>query len=42
VPGIKYACDLNGYYGGWPRLPLLPLDAAQKAEVARVMGDLRN
>jgi 4-hydroxy-2-oxoglutarate aldolase len=42
VPGIKHACDLNGYYGGVPRLPLLPLDAVQKAEVARVMADVRN
>ena len=42
VPGIKHACDLNGYYGGRPRLPLLPLDADQQAEVARVMEDVRN
>jgi dihydrodipicolinate synthase/N-acetylneuraminate lyase len=42
IPGIKHACDLNGYYGGVPRLPLLPLDAEQRAEVARVMADLRN
>jgi dihydrodipicolinate synthase/N-acetylneuraminate lyase len=42
VPGIKHGCDLNGYYGGRPRLPLLPLDADQQAEVARVMGDVRN
>lgn len=42
VPGIKHACDLNGYYGGRPRLPLLPLNAAQQAEVAHVMADLRN
>ena len=42
IPGIKHACDLNGYYGGRPRLPLLPLNAAQQAEVARLMSDLRN
>jgi 4-hydroxy-2-oxoglutarate aldolase len=42
VPGIKHACELNGYYGGRPRIPLLPLDAEQQAEVARVMEDLRN
>lgn len=42
IPGLKYACDLNGYYGGVPRIPLLPLDASQKAEVAAVMADLRN
>jgi dihydrodipicolinate synthase/N-acetylneuraminate lyase len=42
VPGIKHACDLNGYYGGRPRLPLLPLNAAQQAEVARALSDLSN
>ena len=42
VPGIKYACDLNGYYGGRPRLPLVSLNAEEQAEVARVMADLRN
>jgi hypothetical protein len=24
IPAIKYAMDLNGYYGGLPRLPPLP------------------
>ncbi len=42
MPGIKYACDLNGYYGGIPRIPLLPLTAAQQAEVAAAMTDVRN
>jgi 4-hydroxy-2-oxoglutarate aldolase len=42
IAGIKHACDLNGYYGGVPRIPLLPLSAEQKAEVAQAMGDLRN
>jgi 4-hydroxy-2-oxoglutarate aldolase len=42
IPGIKHACDLNGYYGGRPRLPLLPLDAGQQAEVGHLMADLRN
>jgi len=42
IPGVKHACDLNGYYGGRPRLPLLPLNAEQQAEVARIMADLRN
>ena len=34
IAGIKHACDLNGYYGGVPRIPLLPLGADEKAEVA--------
>ena len=42
IPGLKHACDLNGYYGGVPRIPLLPLDGNQKAEVANAMADLRN
>jgi 4-hydroxy-2-oxoglutarate aldolase len=42
IPAIKYACDLNGYYGGRPRIPLLPLDAERQGEVARVMANLRN
>ncbi|MBZ5503898.1 MAG: dihydrodipicolinate synthase family protein [Acidobacteriia bacterium] len=42
IPAIKYAMDLNGYYGGVPRLPLLPLTAGQKREVEAVMGPFRN
>jgi 4-hydroxy-2-oxoglutarate aldolase len=42
VPAIKYAMDLNGYYGGIPRLPLLPLSAAQKADVQAQMAQFRN
>ena len=42
IAAIKYAMDLNGYYGGLPRLPLLPLTAAQKAEVENVMNPFRN
>ena len=42
IPGIKYAMDLNGYYGGPPRLPLLPLLAEQKREVEQLMSDLKN
>jgi dihydrodipicolinate synthase/N-acetylneuraminate lyase len=42
IPGIKYACDLNGYYGGPMRLPLLPLTAEQKAEVEQLIAGIRN
>jgi 4-hydroxy-2-oxoglutarate aldolase len=42
IPGVKYAMDLNGYFGGPSRLPLLPLDAATKAEVERLMANIRN
>jgi dihydrodipicolinate synthase/N-acetylneuraminate lyase len=42
IPGLKYALDLNGYYGGLPRLPLLPLTADQRDEIGRLMTDIRN
>ena len=42
IAGIKYACDFNGYYGGRPRAPLLPLNADEKAEVERLLAAIRN
>ena len=42
IPGIKYAMDLNGYYGGPPRMPLLPLTADQKSEVESHMAQFPN
>jgi 4-hydroxy-2-oxoglutarate aldolase len=42
LAGIKYACDFNGYYGGRPRAPLLPLTDEQKAEVERLLVGIRN
>jgi dihydrodipicolinate synthase/N-acetylneuraminate lyase len=42
IAGLKHACDLNGYYGGVPRIPLLPPTADQKDEVAAAMAELRN
>lgn len=42
IAGIKAACDLNGYFGGRPRLPLLPLTGDEHQEVATTMRDLRN
>ncbi|MGH9644084.1 MAG: dihydrodipicolinate synthase family protein [Terriglobales bacterium] len=42
IPGIKYAMDLNGYYGGPARLPFLPLTGDQKKEIENVMSNLRN
>lgn len=35
VAGVKYAMDLAGFYGGEPRLPLLPLSDEQKARVEK-------
>jgi dihydrodipicolinate synthase/N-acetylneuraminate lyase len=42
IPAIKYAMDLNGYFGGTGRLPLLPLTADLKQEVETLMADIRN
>jgi 4-hydroxy-2-oxoglutarate aldolase len=42
ISGLKYACDFNGYYGGQTRSPLLPIDAQQKAEVERLLAEIRN
>jgi 4-hydroxy-2-oxoglutarate aldolase len=38
IPGIKCAMDARGYYGGPSRMPLLPLDAIQKAEAEAVVA----
>jgi 4-hydroxy-2-oxoglutarate aldolase len=42
IPGMKYGMDFNGYFGGIARLPFLPLTAAQKAEIERLLADIRN
>jgi len=42
IPGVKYAMDFNGMYGGPPRLPLLPLTADKKAEVEQLLSNIRN
>jgi len=42
VAGIKFGCDLNGYFGGRPRLPLLPLTGEERAEIEKLMQGLRN
>ena len=42
IPGVKYAMDFNGCYGGVPRLPLLPLTADKKAEVEQLLANIRN
>ena len=41
VPGLKYAMDLNGYYGGPPRLPLsVPTETARR-EIEEAFKDLK-
>ena len=40
--GLKFGCDLNGYFGGWPRLPHLPPAGAQRAALEQLMEGMRN
>ena len=42
IPGVKYAMDYNGYFGGPVRLPLLPLTADLKAEIETLLASVRN
>lgn len=40
--GLKFGCDLNGYFGGPPRLPHLPPTGAERTELERLMKPLRS
>jgi 4-hydroxy-2-oxoglutarate aldolase len=40
--GLKHGCDLNGYYGGLPRLPHLPPTGEQRTALERLMEGMRN
>ena len=42
IAAIKFAADLNGYFGGRPRLPLLGLTAEKREEIEQAMTGLRN
>ena len=42
VGATKFGCDLNGYFGGWPRLPHLPQSGEERAEIERLMKGLRS
>ena len=37
VPGLKAAMDMLGYYGGDPRLPLLPSSKQEKSEIKEIL-----
>ena len=41
VPGLKYAMDLNGYYGGPPRLPLTTPTTEAKKEIEEAFSTLK-
>jgi dihydrodipicolinate synthase/N-acetylneuraminate lyase len=42
MAGVKCACDFNGYYGGNTRAPLLPVTAAERAEIEGLLTGIRN
>ena len=42
LAALKYGCDFNGYFGGRPRLPLLPLTAVDRREMEVGLSSLRN
>jgi 4-hydroxy-2-oxoglutarate aldolase len=37
VPGLKAAMDMCGYFGGNPRLPLLPASEQEKDEIKAIL-----
>jgi 4-hydroxy-2-oxoglutarate aldolase len=37
IPGLKAALDMIGLYGGDPRLPLVPLDEANREELRKIL-----
>ncbi len=41
VPGLKHAMDLNGYYGGPPRLPFVPVSLDARREIEDAFRDLK-
>jgi 4-hydroxy-2-oxoglutarate aldolase len=41
IPGLKHAMDLNGYYGGPPRLPLVPVNQAQQLEIQQAFEGIK-
>jgi 4-hydroxy-2-oxoglutarate aldolase len=41
IPGLKYAMDLNGYYGGPTRLPLIPPTPEAKREIEEAFRDVK-
>jgi 4-hydroxy-2-oxoglutarate aldolase len=41
VAGLKHAMDLNGYYGGPPRLPFVPVSLEAREEIEKAFRDLK-
>ena len=41
IPGLKHAMDLNGYYGGPPRVPLSTIGPEAKRDVEEAFKDVK-
>ncbi|MBW2000074.1 MAG: dihydrodipicolinate synthase family protein, partial [Deltaproteobacteria bacterium] len=41
IPGLKSALDMVGYFGGDPRLPLLPSTEEEKADIREILKRAR-
>lgn len=42
IAALKYGCDLNAYFGGLGRLPLLPLSGSERIQVESALSGLKN
>jgi len=42
IAALKYGCDLNGYFGGRARLPLIGLTAQEREAVERELAGMKN
>ena len=42
VSWSKYGCDLNGYFGGRPRLPLLALNREEQLILEAEMSEMKS
>lgn len=42
IPAVKHACDLNGYFGGRPRLPLATPTTPQREAIEKSLAGMSN
>lgn len=42
IPGLKFACDINGYKGGHVRSPLMACPEAGRAHIKKVLNDSKH
>lgn len=42
IAAIKFGCDFNGYFGGLPRLPILPPGGEDRTQIESLLQGLRN